>query len=405
VKLLWRACLLLVICEITLLGSYKTLDHFSPSKEKYRIEQLLNKKDRINALAIGTSHNLALDFEKLGLDGYTIWQGGQDLFEMEYQLKSLVPLLKNLKIVFMNISYSKFQWDCGAVTKGRVAYPEALYNKVLKRNPQIDSLLIKKNWVDNSGVHRVVYFDLDEQPRTNIAKLPHSFKNYGNRRLDNLSTRRRNYYYYIPSTIWVNGDFFEFIYSRYFPYLYHDIFRDTYTKLSKLSNASLSHNGGSAVPFDQFGQPLGKAYEKSRDLDHLLAYIKDIQIPWHLFLQSEMSAKHGDIVQDCYRCLLRIIKFSIRNNIRPILYTPPFFYTYTTLYDQESMAMMKSLMKNIEEEYGIKYFDFSTDEKFIFKASYFRDGDHLNKLGASKFSTYFKEQIESTVDGLQVALK
>ena len=52
------------------------------------------------------------------MNGYRVAQGGNDIFEAEYQLKALVPMLPNLKIVFFNISYFSLFDDNSAIPYG-----------------------------------------------------------------------------------------------------------------------------------------------------------------------------------------------------------------------------------------------------------------------------------------------
>lgn len=77
--------------------------------DKERIDSLIAKSEQIEAITIGHSGNRAIDFEVLGLNGFHLWKGGTDLFETKYVLETIVPILPNLKVIFIPISpYSAF---------------------------------------------------------------------------------------------------------------------------------------------------------------------------------------------------------------------------------------------------------------------------------------------------------
>ena len=112
----YRLAVFFVIGFIFFTILYFVSNHYSPPyrREKFRINQLLDKSETIEALAVGNSHNYALDFETLGLNGYHIWQGGNDVFETKYQIESLMPKLPHVKTVFYAISYFTFHWENAA---------------------------------------------------------------------------------------------------------------------------------------------------------------------------------------------------------------------------------------------------------------------------------------------------
>ena len=103
-------------------------NHFDPvhCMGKRRIKQMLRKADTIQAIAVGHSHNRSLEFREMGLDGYHLWMGGGDVFETHYLLRVVVPLLPNLKVVFMPITPHDFIHDNGA-SESRHAIRRAHY--------------------------------------------------------------------------------------------------------------------------------------------------------------------------------------------------------------------------------------------------------------------------------------
>jgi hypothetical protein len=78
---------------------------------KERMRLMRKNAPDIEAISAGNSHSLALDFETLNLRGFHLWSIGSDLFEVNYLLNAVVPLLPNLKVVLLNISPMAFGHD------------------------------------------------------------------------------------------------------------------------------------------------------------------------------------------------------------------------------------------------------------------------------------------------------
>lgn len=84
--------------------------------EKFVIKNLLAKADSLEAIVVGNSHNRSIDLNTMGLNGFHVWQDGNDIFEIEYQLKALVPKLPKLKYVICSVPYFFFHWSNKATT-------------------------------------------------------------------------------------------------------------------------------------------------------------------------------------------------------------------------------------------------------------------------------------------------
>ena len=96
----------------------------------------LDRKDSIYALAVGNSHTCAFDFNVLKIYGYRVAQGGNDVFEAEYQLRSLVPMLPKLKTVIFNISYFSLFLDNSAIPNDVCYFTDKEYNLFLSKYPR-----------------------------------------------------------------------------------------------------------------------------------------------------------------------------------------------------------------------------------------------------------------------------
>lgn len=76
-----------------------------------RYQQLFHKKESIEAITIGSSHSVAIDFEEMNLKGYHLWDFGEDLFESEFKTRYVLNQLPHLKVVFLTLPYPIFVHD------------------------------------------------------------------------------------------------------------------------------------------------------------------------------------------------------------------------------------------------------------------------------------------------------
>lgn len=84
----------------------------------------------------------------------------------------------------------------------------------------------------------------------------------------------------------------------------------------------------------------------------------------------------------------KIADFCRQRNIELILITTPTWHTYYEHLDARQVASTDSIAKTLQKKYGLRYFNYLTDERFT--AEDFYDGDHLSSdIGASKFTRIF----------------
>lgn len=80
-----------------------------------------------------------------------------------------------------------------------------------------------------------------------------------------------------------------------------------------------------------------------------------------------------------------IIAIAKSKNVKVILYTNPAYKTYTSELNQEQLQKTYTTIKSIaSSNSNVRYYDFLTDPSFV-KEDFF-DADHLNEIGAEKFS-------------------
>ena len=77
------------------------------------------------------------------------------------------------------------------------------------------------------------------------------------------------------------------------------------------------------------------------------------------------------------------------HNVTPVLITTPCFYSYSYNTNPQTYHRMQETIRRLCAHHRLEYYDYFTDSRFESKD--FRDSDHLNALGAEKFSRIIKE--------------
>lgn len=103
------------------------------------------------------------------------------------------------------------------------------------------------------------------------------------------------------------------------------------------------------------------------------------------------TAKNWDYIEENYTQLQRLVQFCKTHNIQLILVTTPCWKTYTDNLDEKQLAKTYELTHKFASEYGLPYFDYLKDERFI--PNDFYDSNHLSDVGAEKFTKILAEDI------------
>ncbi len=89
----------------------------------------------------------------------------------------------------------------------------------------------------------------------------------------------------------------------------------------------------------------------------------------------------------------KIASFCKARGVRLVLLTTPAWHSYREHLDKRQLAKMYELVRRMQSEYDLPYFDYMNDARFT--AHDFYDADHLNEFGAKKFSLIVQEEILS----------
>lgn len=94
-------------------------------KFEKRIIRIIKTK-RKATLVFGSSHASSIRLELLGLKpGWNLAGAGADLFEVDYEVRTLVSKMKNIKTVFISMSYFSFLYDNAAYIDENGQYSRA----------------------------------------------------------------------------------------------------------------------------------------------------------------------------------------------------------------------------------------------------------------------------------------
>ncbi len=210
---------------------------------------------------------------------------------------------------------------------------------------------------------------------------------------DEVRIRRTHTYAAVPLWRFFKGDFANFVMAKIHPiFPVIDITRED--SWEGVFRAIISQNSEDAKKT----QPAGEHLEyrcADRGYDYIMAHA-DLRARGYIQSTTNMALQRPDIHLDTYNTMVDIIQQLQARNVRVIFVTPPYFYAYTKIYQEnapESISLMEQNMQTLQQDYGIKYYNFSLDEDFTLNHRAFSDSDHLNRCSAKEFSKKFKQII------------
>jgi hypothetical protein len=96
----------------------------------------------------------------------------------------------------------------------------------------------------------------------------------------------------------------------------------------------------------------------------------------------------------------QIIELCHAHNIRPVLVSTPITSVLNNIYMEKTPDFFDDFYRftrELQEAYpGLPYFDYSHDSRFENDFSLFRDGDHLNIIGAEKFTAIVISDLQAS---------
>jgi len=96
----------------------------------------------------------------------------------------------------------------------------------------------------------------------------------------------------------------------------------------------------------------------------------------------------------------QIIEFCYDNDIQPVLITTPITSILNNIYAEKSSGFLDTFYRftrELQEAYpNLHYFDYSHDPRFENDFYLFKDGDHLNTIGAEKFTAIVISDLQAS---------
>ena len=373
------------------IGLLALSEYYAPRypSEKFIIRQLLNKAERLDAVVVGNSHTLAIDMRTLGYDGYRIAQAGNDVFEVEYQLRTLLPKLPHVKTVFYVVSYFMFHVDNAALFAHMAHFPtESSYQAFLKQFPYAEALVMPAFEKNAQGI----FINLDRIPPANKQKLGTAWQAMTDYISGGTSIRER-YYAAIPSLTWVRGDAGLFMLSKFAPLLRDDHWLGVWTAMLHPEQA-FPQATPSSFRLDEYGQPTDPYFFQHQSREELIRDFQDGALPRQHYRIGLSLKNRPTLVEDAFQTVAETVRALQRRRIRVIFCTPPYFAAYSEAFDPNVRRVMHAKMQQLQQTLQVEYYDFSVDPQFSHDETLFCDSHHLNRAGSTAFSTKFKAQID-----------
>ena len=98
-----------------------------------------------------------------------------------------------------------------------------------------------------------------------------------------------------------------------------------------------------------------------------------------------------DELQNNTEYIKEIIQTAKNRGIDVIIITLPVSDLYLRNISSGEYEIMQKELTKISENYDVQYFNFMNDSRFNYKD--FSDYDHMNQIGANKFSALLKNEI------------
>jgi len=329
---------LLLLYGLAFLLDRSAIDLYTDSVFTVQFKQLLAAPAVPEALIFGNSHNRSTDFATLGVAGYHLWQSGQDIFETRYKIRLVMPKAVNVKTVLIAVSYFSFDQDNGVIPS-RKNIRKGLYASYPP--------LAAAQMIDND-----------------FAVFTQSVINQ-----------------FLPLDRVMNEDSWKYFLRSALS-----------TRISKQGKAPKV-----ITQVSRDGNVLSQKYKTCNFLARpaLIDQTTLVDLPTHLEMLATMAANRPGLRKDTYRAFTGIIEYLQERNVRVVFYTPPYFETYTQLYDPQIVAFMQASIQRLQATHQVEYYDFSVDEDFIRNNQLFNDSNHLNRCGAQLFSAKLKKVLAS----------
>lgn len=194
---------------------------------------------------------------------------------------------------------------------------------------------------------------------------------------ENFASINRRYYKILPHNLIEKYDWKTDVYVNYLPVMISCKNLLDIVKISFLPE----------VKKDAIGKEMN---HKDCEKDAQAAYLR------HIVTNKINSNGIRIYNQEYFDSLYGMIKLLREIGATPILITTPYTREYTDTirkHDPKFFGEFYANINDIVKKTGIKYYDYSRDERYINDYSLFRDSDHMNKKGARIFTNNLLKEV------------
>ncbi len=339
-----------------------------------KVMHFLKNRDKAEVVLLGSSHALCVSFDELGIKegtGYSISALGSDMFEIAYHVRTAVLPTPNLKTVLVSMSYFSFLYDHGAFRKNGKNDMAGKRREMYASYPAWGFLPGDLAYYIEGKLYPVITEDhwekvfTQENLLTNLITgvdtLLGKVKRVAGRKLKEYSTGSSTLAQSIPK----------------------DLLQPRETKEAENKN----------------GMEKDKVVKKAASSKKIRTkewLTEDARVNCKIILENikNVSKNHPGLYNDSYACTVSWIKKLKKRNVRIVFFTPPYWKKYNDMFYGESRAVMIQTMRRLVSQYGVEYYNFSTDEEFVNDPTLFKDSNHLNKDGSTKFCAKLKAAMD-----------
>ena len=328
-----KAVLFVVILGLLAAPLYLVGMRYYHTDERGRIRSILERSADIEAVVWGSSHAECVDLDIMGLKGENLFSTAQDMFEIDYKVRALVPHLNHLKTAFVSVSYFSFLYD-NAIS------PEGGKNREGKRIS--------------------VYA---EYPVT----LPY-----------------------------IKGDAGHFLKGILHPLITTDHWRRVFSNRLEERKQPAPEEKRGRPSLESLRQEIARLTSPP-DQEATLAAHAGVRCERYAATIKAMMEQHPGLREDALDIAKSFIARLQHRGVRVILFTPPYYRAYNQQFDKTWQRVMETSINALNKTTGVEYHDFSHDAEFEANPALFLNSDHLNDLGAALFSLKLKRRMEQSV--------
>ncbi len=330
--LLFSGGLLLVIAPLYCLGS-----RYYHTFERTRIASLTHDPAYLQNAVWGSSHAECIDLKAMGRNGENLFSSAEDLFEVEYKVRSLLPYLTHLDTAFISMSFFSFV-------------------------------------IDNA---------ISRDPNRSRAGL------------------RVNLYAEYPATLpFIPGDGSYFVFGMLYPLVTTDHWHKVFFEEPDPAFVAPEPFPQTMRPASiEAVRRKIHAMKESQQRVAWLQKHATARVRRYKDMFGRMLHRHPGLQKDAFDTAVSIVRRLQERDIRVVLFTPPYYRSYNEAFNRKWKADMRRAMKDLEAKTGVEYYNFSEDDEFVNSTKPFKDSDHLNHIGSKLFSLKLRRAMMKTGAG------